>query len=76
MCLIGKGRDCNSSYISNHSSSIQQFVISIHDQVKYKDNKLVFSAKHAILRRKGKDWLTQHQHNVSKYDLQLIETTV
>ena len=28
-----------------------------------------FSAKHAALRRKGKDWLAQNQNNVSKWSL-------
>jgi hypothetical protein len=35
-----------------------------------KDNKIgicCFSAKHAALRRKNKDWLTQNQDNVSEW---------
>jgi hypothetical protein len=35
---------------------------------KTKDNKIgncCFSAKHAVLRRKSKDWLVQNQNNVS-----------
>jgi hypothetical protein len=27
-----------------------------------------FSAKHAALRRKSKDWLARHQYNVSEWD--------
>ena len=33
----------------------------------YKIGICCFSAKHAALRRKGKDWLTQNQNNVSEW---------
>jgi hypothetical protein len=33
----------------------------------YKTGICSFSAKHAALRRKGKDWLAQNQNNVSKW---------
>jgi hypothetical protein len=33
----------------------------------YKTGICCFSAKHATLRRKSKDWLTRNQHNVSEW---------
>ena len=33
----------------------------------YKIGICCFSAKHALLRRKSKDWLARNQDNVSKY---------
>ena len=34
----------------------------------YKIGICCFSAKHAALRRKSKDWLTQNQNNVSEWN--------
>ena len=41
-----------------------------HDQVKPKTIKICvccLSAKHAVLRRKSKDWLARNQNNVSEW---------
>jgi hypothetical protein len=40
-----------------------------------KDSKIgicCFSAKHAALRRKSKDWLVRNQYNVSEWDVMSI----
>jgi hypothetical protein len=40
-----------------------------------KDSKIgicCFSAKHAALRRKSKDWLARNQYNVSEWDVMSI----
>jgi hypothetical protein len=36
-----------------------------------------FSAKHAVLRRKSKDWLVRNQNNVSEWsDMSAMQTVV
>ena len=50
------------------SSAVDRGFESRSDQTKdYKINICCFSAKHAVLRRKSKDWLAWNQNNVSEW---------
>ena len=50
------------------SSAVDRGFESRSGQTKnYKIGICCFSAKHATLRRKSKDWLARHQDNVSKW---------
>ena len=51
------------------SSVVDRWFKSRSDQTKdYKIGMCCFSAKHAALRRKSKDWLARNQNNVSKWN--------
>ena len=43
-------------------------ILRLHQTKDYKIGICCFSAKHAALRRKSKDWLTQNQNNVSEWN--------
>ena len=54
------------------SSAIDYGFDSWSDQTKnYKIGICCFSAKHAALRRKSKDWLARNQDNVSEFDMSI-----
>ena len=52
----------------------------VHDRVKTNDYEIsicCFSTKHAVLRRKSKDWLARNQDNVSEWgDMSIYPRTV
>ena len=50
------------------SSAVDRGCDTRSGQIKdYKISIYCFSAKHAALRRKSKDWLARNQHNVSEW---------